>query len=72
MRPITLMQWGGAAIAAAGTVLMARSGPLSPAWTGTNWPGGSALHVNWLLLSGMAIIVGGGLLMQIASEMRHG
>ncbi len=72
MKPMRLMQWGGGAIAVVGTVLMVRSGPLSPVWTGTHSSGDSAMHANWLLLSGIMIIVGGGLLMQIASEMRHG
>ena len=66
------MLWGGAAAAAAGTVLMVSSGPLSPVGSGMNPSGESAMHVNWLLLSGIITIVGGGLLMQIASEMRHG
>ncbi len=72
MSPMKLMLWGGAAVAAVGTMLMVRTGPLPPVWSGTHSPVDSAMHVNWLLLSGIMIMVGGGLLMQIASEMRHG
>ncbi len=71
MRPMRLMQWGGA-VAAVGTALMVCSGPLSPVWIGTHLPRDPVMYVNWLLLSGMMVIVGGGLLMQIASEMGHG
>jgi len=67
-----LMQWGGAAAAAMGTVLMIRAGPLSPVEIGAHWPGTSTMHVDWFLLSGMVMIIGGGLLMQMGSEVRHG
>lgn len=54
------MRWVGVAVAAVGVVLMAYSGPITPARLLTTIP----VHVDWLLLVGMAVVVGGGSLVQ--------
>ncbi len=64
MRPIKRMQWTGVVVAAAGAVLMGYSGSLSRSGMGAQLLMGPPPHVDWLLLVGMVVVVGGGLLVQ--------
>ena len=61
-----LMRRAGMAVAAVGVVLMACSGPISPARLGARLPTTMPVHVDWLLLLGMAVVLGGGCLVQAA------
>ncbi len=60
------MRRAGMAVAAVGVVLMAYSGPITPAHLGARLLTTMPVHVDWLLLVGMAIVVGGGSLVQAA------
>ena len=58
------LRWIGVAVAAVGVVLMAYSGPITPARLGARLLTTIPVHVDWLLLVGMAVVVGGGSLVQ--------
>lgn len=72
MRPIKRMQWTGVVVAAAGAVLMGYSGSLSRSGMGAQLLMGLPPHVDWLLLVGMVVVVGGGLLVQSTWVKQHG
>jgi hypothetical protein len=59
-----LLPWVGVLIAVVGIVLMACSGPLSRTRTDVRQLMALPVHVDWLLLTGMATIIVGGLLVQ--------
>jgi hypothetical protein len=72
MRSMKLMQWTGTVVAATGAVLMGYSGSLSRSGMGAQLPTGLPLHVDWILLVGMVVVVGGGLLAQSTWVNQHG
>ena len=71
------MQWAGLAIVAGGAVLIACSGQLPHVWMDrtaallTDPLMGRQLRVDWLLLLGLMIAVGGGPLAQLTTEDHH-
>lgn len=72
MRPVKRMQWIGVVVAAAGAVLMGYSGSLSRSGMGGQLLTGLPLHVDWILLAGMAAVLGGSLLIQSTWANQHG
>jgi hypothetical protein len=67
-KPMSLLRvtrWTGIIIAASGAALMGYSGRLSLARVDSYLPFGLHMHANWLLLAGIAALIGGGLLIQI-------
>jgi len=65
-----LMRLAGIVVAASGALLLAQTDPFAATWSAALAP--PALHVDWVLLAGLACIVGGGLLVQITWETRDG
>ena len=57
-----LVRLAGIAAAACGALLFGLTNPAAS----------SGAHVDWLLLAGLVCIVGGGLLVQVTCEERHG
>jgi hypothetical protein len=71
MKPV---QWTGLAVAAGGAVLTGYSGRLSHAWVDRTAGlfTGEPIRVDWYLLIGIMVTVGGGLLAQLTMEDQHG
>jgi hypothetical protein len=68
------MQWTGLAVAVGGAVLTGYSGQLSHTWA-ERTAGlftGEPTQVDWYLLIGIMVTVGGGLLAQLTMEDQHG
>jgi hypothetical protein len=72
MSSLGLMQWIGILLVVAGAVLMAYAAALVPAWTAARPLIGVSLHVNWLLLTGLIALLGGGVLVQVTWRTQHG
>jgi hypothetical protein len=64
MNPLGLMQWAGIVLAGFGAVLLCCAPVLSSALGGVNLQTELPRPFDWLLLSGMACLVGGGVLVQ--------
>jgi hypothetical protein len=72
MSSLGLMQWIGILLVVAGAALMAYAAALVPAWTAAHPLIGLLLHVNWLLLTGLIALLGGGVLVQVTWRTQHG
>jgi hypothetical protein len=64
MNPLGLMQWAGIMLAAVGGVLMGYVAALSGALVGAHAPIERSMPFDWLLLGGLACLLGGGVLVQ--------
>ena len=65
-----LTRLAGVAAAVAGALLFGLTDPFASSGPATIAP--ATVHVDWVLLAGLVCIIGGGLLVQVTCEERHG